>query len=127
MGYKRRLGSKGNTGEDAGMEEIETVVDDFDKTCLIIERLGLVEKFYLENNRRRWKKGAVEFDIDFWPALEPYLEIEGPSMEAIDAAARELGFDPADKKVFSTTQIYELKGMRDKDYQRMTFAELIKK
>ena len=128
MGFKQRLGMGANgEGSDLGMEEVEGAVDDFDKTVLILKRLGFAEKFYLENKRIHWQKNDVEFDIDFWPELEPYLEIEGDSWESVEEAIKMLGLNSEDKRIFSTTQIYELKGIRDKDYQRMTFDGLVKK
>src|SRR6185436_15200174 len=44
--YKQRQGvtSQDGTTSDTGMEEVEVEVKDFDKTCLILERVGLVEK-----------------------------------------------------------------------------------
>ncbi len=51
LGFKKRLGVKdgGQPRSDDGMEEVEVAVDDFDKTGLFLEKIGLVEKFYQEN------------------------------------------------------------------------------
>ncbi len=121
LSFKKRLGVDKNGGNDSGMEEVEVVVDDFDKTAELILKLGFVEKHYAENKRRRWTKDGVEFDIDIYPGLEPYLEIEGPSWAAVDQAIVALGLDPADKKIFSTNQIYKALGIDVADYQRLTF------
>jgi len=129
LGFKQRLGMTSHDGSsnDAGMQEIEVVVSDFDKTAELILALGFVEKFYQENKRIRWVKDDVEFDIDTWPELEPYLEIEAPNWEKVDAAAKLLGFDLEEKKIFSTHQIYKLKGINELDYQRIAFDGLVKK
>lgn len=127
LSYKQRLGMQGTSGNDAGMKEIEFEVKDFEKTALFLYELGLANKFYFENKRTRYEKDGVEFDIDEWPLLEPYLEIEAESWEKIDAAIALLGFDKADAKKFSTTQIYELAGINDKDYAKLTFTEAVKK
>ena len=78
MGFKRRIAPSGRNGlsNDGGMEEVEVIVSDFEKTALMLEKIGLVQKFYEENRRVRWTKGDIEFDIDTWPLLHPYLEIE---------------------------------------------------
>ena len=89
---------------DGGMEEIEVIVSDFDKTAELILAMGFVEKFYQENKRIRWIKDGVEFDIDTWPELEPYLEIEATSWKKIDEAARELGLNLGNKKIFRRTR-----------------------
>ena len=106
---------------DTVLGEIEVTVNDFEKTALLLQELGFIEKFYQENRRVRWNKGDIEFDIDFWPLLEPYLEIEAPSWKEIDRAIGELGLDPKDKKIFSTNQVYKLKGINELDYKRITF------
>lgn len=59
--------------------------------------------------------------------LEPYLEIEAPSWEKIDEAIGLIGLNPEDKKIFSTTQVYRLKGIDDKDYKVLTFDKIIKR
>lgn len=127
LSFKQRLGMQGNTGNDDGMKEIEFAVSDFEETAKFLYELGLVNKFYFENKRTRYEKDGIEFDIDEWPLLDPYLEIEADSWEEIDKAVAWLGFNKEDMKKFSTTQIYALKGINDKDYSKLTFKEAIKK
>jgi hypothetical protein len=38
-----------------------------------------------------------------------------------------LKLDKAEMKKFSTTQIYALAGINDKDYSKLTFTEAVKK
>lgn len=58
-----------------------------------------------------------------------FLDIDPKQIEAKlgAAGARLLGLNPADKKLFSTTQVYALNGIRDKDYVSMTFGEWVKR
>ena len=127
--FKRRLGVKTHDGKtnDEGMEEVEIKVSDFEKTAEFLTKIGLKEKFYEENRRIRYQLDDIEFDIDFWPLLEPYLEIETSSWEKIDQAIKLLNLDQKDKKIFSTFQVYQLKGINEKDYQVLTFDKVIKK
>src|SRR3989344_9044890 len=37
-----------------GTREISVVVDDFDKTCLLLEAIGLKAKSYQETKREKW-------------------------------------------------------------------------
>ncbi len=127
LSFKQRLGMQGNSGNDAGMKEIEFEVGDFKEAAAFLSELGLVNKFYFENKRTRYEKDGVEFDIDEWPLLEPYLEIEAGSWEGVDKAIEWLGLDKKDMKKFSTTQIYALKGINDKDYSKLTFTEAVKR
>ena len=127
LGFKQRLGMEGNSGNDAGMYERETEVGDFDATADILRKIGLTDKFYFENKRTRYVLDGVEFDIDEWPLLKPYLEIEAKSWDEVDKVIVLLGFSKEEAKKFSTTQIYALEGINDKDYQIMTFEKQVKK
>ena len=125
LAFKKRLGAASHDGstQDSGMEEIEVIVDSFDKTAALLLRLGFVEKHYAENKRIRWMKEGITFDIDFWPELEPYLEIEAPNWEKIDTAIHLLEFRQEDKKIFSTNQIYAMKGVDVSKLWRITFDD----
>lgn len=127
--FKQRIGVKSHDGKinDKTMQEIEVEVKDFDKTANLLRAVGLEEKFYEENRRIRYKLGEIEFDIDFWPKLKPYLEIEAPSWKEINKAIKLLEFDPKNKRIFSTYQIYQLAGINEEDYKEITFKKLVKK
>jgi len=127
--YKERIGMKtydGKTNDDS-MEEIEIEVSNFEKTAELLNHIGFIEKFYQENRRIRYQLKDIEFDIDTWPQIEPYLEIEAPSWEKIDEAIKLLGLNPEDKRIFSTTQVYQLKGIEDIDYKEITFKGMVKR
>jgi adenylate cyclase class 2 len=127
--FKQRLGIKSHDGtqNDEGMEEIEVNVSDFEKTAELVLKLGLFEKFYEENRRIRYKLRNIEFDIDFWPLLNPYLEIEAPTWQDVDEGIKLLNLDPKDKKIFSTFQVYQLSGINELDYKILTLDKAIKK
>ncbi len=127
LSFKQRMNPDGNSGKDAGMIEHEIIVSDFNATAEILRALGLIEKFYFENKRVRYILDNIELDIDEWPLLDPYLEIEGKSYDEVYAVAQKLGFDSNDAKEFSATQIYALAGIHDKEYAKMTFDEVVKK
>lgn len=129
LSFKQRKGIKTHDGKtnDKSMEEIEVEVSDFEKISKFMSKIGLKEKFYEENKRIQYKLDGVEFDIDFWPQLDPYLEIEAPSWEKINWAISMLGLDPTTQKIFSTTQIYKLNGIIEKDYKEITFKKMVKK
>ncbi|MFC1612708.1 class IV adenylate cyclase [Patescibacteria group bacterium] len=128
LAFKQRIGMSNFDGKlnDIGMEEIEIEVSDFDKTADILLKSGLKEKFYQENKRIRYVFDNIEFDIDFWPKLDPYLEIEATSWDDIDRGIKLLGLNPDDKKIFSTNRIYKLKGIEILDYKITTFERMVK-
>ncbi len=79
-----------------GTKEIEFTVDNFQKVKDFLQEIGLV--FFREQEKRRHKfiLGEVIVDIDTWPSVPTYVELEGPSEEAIKDAAEKLGFDWAE-------------------------------
>ena len=60
-----------------GTKELEIEVDDFEKTNLLLQELGFKPKGYQENRRCQYLLDGVEVDIDLWPLIPAYLEIEG--------------------------------------------------
>lgn len=127
LAYKKRLGVKSSSGDDEGTEEIETEVSDFNSTFQILLKIGMIVKFEQEKKRTRWKKDNVVFDIDTWPRLDPYLEVESSSEEEMEKGIEWLGLDKKEAKKFSATQVYEMNGIRDKDYVKLTFKEFVKR
>ncbi len=127
--FKKRLGLKTHDGtvNDEGMEEVEVIVSNFDATAELLLKIGLKEKRYMENRRIRYQFNGVELDIDFYPQLKPFLEIEAKSWDKIDETINWLGLNPVDKKIFSTNQVYRLNGIEESEYSRITLEEMVKK
>ena len=127
--FKQRLGNnlRNTLTGDEGMYESETIVSDFSATRDILLKIGLIEKMYQENKRTRYILDGVECDIDTWPLLDPYLEVEGPSWNEVNTVVEKLGLKPEDGKKFSTNQIYRLKGLDDRNYTKLTFAEQVER
>lgn len=80
------------TSKIDGTRELEIEVDDFDKTNLILKELGYEPKGYQENRRIQYKLNDVEIDIDFWPLIPTYVEIEGKSEEDVYKTLELLGY-----------------------------------
>lgn len=127
LSYKQRLDVGDGVSNDRSMLEHEVVVSDFDQTAEILRNIGLVDKFYEENRRVQYKLDDVELDIDYWPQLKPFLEIEATDWEAVDAMIKKLGLNPQDKKIYSTHQIYAQAGINENDYKIVTFDEMVKR
>ena len=81
------------TGESADVTEIEVNVSDMDKAKQILEMAGMVAYREQEKRRHKFLLGDVIVDIDEWPQVPAYVEIEGPSEEVIKETAAKLGFD----------------------------------
>lgn len=96
-----------------GTTEIETTVGDVHAMGEILVELGLRQVRYQENYREEWQFGEVVFDLDTWPGLPTFLEIEGPSEAAVRLAAARLDLDYADARFGSVDEIYKSETGRD--------------
>lgn len=124
-----RLSAK-NTAKDGGkltdQKEVDVEVSDFDKTMEILKLAGLKTKEYIENMREEWSYKGAEIDIDSWPGLEPYVEIEAESEEEVRSLAEELGLSWEGKIITPAVEIYaKLYGLTVnevlKNYEHLTF------
>jgi adenylate cyclase class 2 len=86
--------------------EAETEVVDFQDTRGLLEAMGYTAKRYQENYREEWRLDGVTYDIDTWPDLPTYLEIEGESEQAVHDAAAALDLDPTLASYGSVDEVY---------------------
>ena len=89
-----------------GTTETETAVGDFDTANALLAKLGYRPKAYQENHRDSWRLNGAAVEIDRWPLIPPYLEIEGDSPAHVHATARALGLPVEDLTSENTTKIY---------------------
>lgn len=95
------------TAKIDGTKEAEIVVDNFDETDLILTKIGLQARNYQENNRHQFRYKGAEIDIDTWPLLPTYLEIEGENEEMIKEVCKDLELDYAKSTTMDVTDIYK--------------------
>ncbi len=116
------------TTKDVIILENEVIVSNFETTRKILNDVGMIEDQYQENRRTRYVFEDVEIDIDSWPKIPTYLEIEGQSQEKVNEVATLLGFDLEDAVRYSAGGIYERHyGIKLHEYSKVTFDEWVKK
>lgn len=94
------------TSKIDGTRELEIEVDDFLNTNKILEELGYTSRNYQENRRIQYKLDGVEIDIDYWPMIPTYLEIEGSSEEEVYKVVKKLGYKLEDTTTRDVEGIY---------------------
>lgn len=111
--------------KSTGTTEIEFEVHEPEKVRAFLEAMGLVMDRSQEKRRHKFKLGDVVVDIDTWPQVPTYVELEGPSEEAIQAVAEKLGFDWS-QGVFGTadTLIREVYKIDLKQIRTFTFDKV---
>lgn len=98
-----RLRKAGNTSTIAykeykkqavdGAYEIEFEVDDYEKTVLFFEKIGFKPFRFQQKKRHSFILDDIIFDIDTWPNVPPYLEIEAESVQDLQKATQVIGYD----------------------------------
>ncbi|MDD2822568.1 MAG: CYTH domain-containing protein [Candidatus Daviesbacteria bacterium] len=85
-------------------QEIETEVANFEETAKILLKIPFKQVLYQENKTHIFHLNGIEYSIDTWPMLEPYLEIESSSLEKVAEGLKLLnleGKDIGDKDIRS--------------------------
>ena len=94
--FKRRL--PGTTYKTS--EEIETEVADGAAASALLQALGLELVRTDEKDRESYRLEGILFEIDHWPTVPPYLEIEAATGDLVERGLALLGFR-RDEKVTS--------------------------
>lgn len=106
-GYKSTLTIKEIVNNQIdGTKELEIEVSDFEETNKILQKLGYYPKGYQENKRCQYILDDVEIDIDSWPLIPEYVEIEGKSEEEVYNIVKKLGFTEANITTRDVEGIY---------------------
>ena len=90
-----------------GTEELEIEVSSFDKANEILENLGYIARNYQENKRITYRLGDIEFDIDSWPMIPTYVEIEGKDSKSVEDIIDKLKLDKSKITNYDVTSIYK--------------------
>lgn len=72
--------------------EVEVEVSSYETTVEFFKTIGLNVESVQESRRESWKYKGCDIELDEWPWLKPYLEIEGPDEATLQDVAIELGF-----------------------------------
>jgi adenylate cyclase class 2 len=108
-----------------GTIEIEFKITEPEKMREFLEAIGLIMDREQEKKRHKFLLKNVIVDIDTWPTIPTYVELEGPDEDAIKITAAMLGFDYS-KGVFGTaaTVIRDYYKLDLKNIRRFTFAKV---
>lgn len=103
--YKQVNDADGASGIDSILEA-EVEVADFHAAQHLLEAMGFTTLRYQENYREEWQLDDITYDLDTWPDLPTYLEIEGPDEAAVRAAVAMLGLDYNTAHFGSVDEVY---------------------
>ena len=89
-----------------GTRELEITVSDFEKAKNILEELGYSPRDIQENKRVRYLYQDIEIDIDTWPHIPTYVEIEGPDVETVERFLTNLHYSEDKLTTLDVDSIY---------------------
>lgn len=94
-------------GKMDSQKEYEATVNDFETTCAILLSAGLVQTGYQENKRETWKMpDGTLVELETWPKLPNYMEIEGKDSSAVKKTAKALNLNWDEHIVQSNDYLY---------------------
>lgn len=76
-----------------GTEEIEFEVSDVNSAKDFLEKIGYPAYRHQQKKRHTLKLNDVTFDIDTWPRIPTYVELEGMSEEVLKLMSEKVGLD----------------------------------
>ena len=90
-------------------KEICLEINNFDDAVELLKAIGCKPKSYQETKRELWRIDDAEITIDEWPFLEPFVEIEGDSEQAVKEVSEKLGFNYANALFCAVGKLYQMK------------------
>ena len=89
-----------------GTKELEIEVSDFKTTNEILETLGFKNRGFQQNKRTQYLLDGVEVDLDKWPLIPEYMEIEGKNEKEVYDCLEKLGYKKEEAVTLDVSSIY---------------------
>jgi adenylate cyclase class 2 len=122
---KTKLTYKENVGQTVdSAQEIELEVSDAEKCSEFLAKVGLKPMRQIEKYRHTLELGDVTIDIDTWPKVPAYAEMEGPSVESLKETCEKLGMDWEKRFDGDAREVLRRYGYNLDEITVITFSEL---
>lgn len=112
----------------SSVQELEIIVSNFDDAVKILLLSGYEPTTYQENYRTSWKLDDCSIEIDEWPGLPSYAEIEAPSTIKLKETATKLGINEETFMCCSVFDLYEqklsLNAKKLRQAEKLTFENI---
>lgn len=103
------------------MRETEIVVNSIEETNELLENLGFSYRSYQEKRRVKYILDEHEIDIDTWPGLPTYFEVEGKDRNDLEKILNLLGYSFEDAISCTVDEIYKEIGMDINNMKELKF------
>ena len=103
------------------MKETEIFVNSFEEANELLENLGFYHRGYQEKRRVKYILDEHEIDIDAWPGLPTYFEVEGKDKEDLERILNLLGYSFEDTISCTVDEIYKKMGIDINNMKELKF------
>ena len=103
--------------------ETEMEVPSINSGNALLEQLGFSFRNYQEKKRTTYILDGTEIDIDSWPLIPPYIEIEGKSDSQINDMVNRLGLVNKEQVSCNTAEVYKKYGIDLYKFRELRFKE----
>ena len=76
-----------------GTKEVNLVVDNYENACSFLSAIGLAGNSIQETMRESWELDGSAIEIDTWPWIPAFVEIEAKSEQELRRTAKLLGLE----------------------------------
>ncbi len=114
--YKQRKGR----GIDS-TKEIEIEVSSFNQTKDLLQKIGYEPITYQENKRSSFELQGVQIELDKWPLIPLFIEVEGSSKQEVEKIVKLLGYKMEETTSMSILEVYKKYGIDLHDYDVLKF------
>lgn len=105
-----------------GVKEVEVDIGSKDQMLILLSALGLEIKSHQQRKREQWRFGSIEIDIDTWPWIPTFLEIEGASEQEVRDYCEKLELDFSKAIFGAANHVYDVYGILDVNHiKELTF------
>jgi adenylate cyclase class 2 len=80
-------------GNTVQCNEVDVFVDSHEKMKSLFESIGLENYAHQEKKRVSWKLGDIRFDLDVYPGMPAFLEIEARSEKEVNNVIKKLSLE----------------------------------
>lgn len=108
------------------MQEIEMDVESENSAKDFLEGLGFSHKCFLEKKRTTYELQNRKIDIDTWPKIPTFFEVEGKDSKDIESFLNILGYSMKDEKTVSciVDEVYQMYGFpKTTDFRELKFEK----
>ena len=114
---------KANETNIQQMQETEIKVDSFEESNELLEKIGFFNRSYQEKKREKYILNEHEIDIDTWPGIPTYFEVEGKDKKDLEEILNTLGYSFDDAISCTVDEIYRKIGMDINNMSELKFED----